>query len=487
MPRRQIAPSTVAHALGGWATSQGPLYRRLAAGIGAAIDRGDLPAGACLPAERRLAATLSVARGTVVAAYELLRDGNVVERRHGSGTWITAAVDAETGDVATVVSAGRLTGRLPGGPPDVVDLGVSILPDAAELRADALAVNPAQLERLTGGHGYQPAGLRALRHRLAELHTATGLPTVADQIVVTTGAQQGIALIAQLLVRPGDTVIVDRPTYPGALEAYARAGARLLGVDVDGAGVRVDDLAAAAAAEQARLAYVVATCHNPVGSVMPEGRRRALAALADGGLVVVDDASLAHLVFVGTAPPPVAAFTSPDAPALTVGSLSKLLWGGLRVGWVRAPEPIAAQLGRLKASTDIGSSTLAQVVALRALADHDAIVERLRRRHAERARLLESLLAEQLPSWRFTSPDGGLSLWAELPSGTADGFAPVAAQHGVLFLPGSAASVDDAHPRHLRLSFALPPDRLETGVRRLAVAWADQTAADDRTGVAAAG
>lgn len=488
MPRRNVAPATVAHALGEWATFDGPLYHRLVEGLRGAIARGDLPMGSHLPAERRLAVALSVSRGTVVAAYEVLREDGLIDRRRGSGTWITSpGLEASTADTATAVHAGRLIGRLLGPAADVIDLGVSILPDTASLPAEALRVDRDDLEGLADRHGYQPAGLRSLRQRLAELHTAAGLPTRAGQVVVTTGAQQAIVLATQVLVRAGDAVVIERPTYPGAIEAFARAGAHLVGIDVDGAGARVEDLAAAAKAHDARVAYVVATCHNPTGAVMPEGRRRAFAALAEQGLVVIDDASVAHLTFEGDPPPPIAAFARAEAPVLTVGSLSKLLWGGLRVGWVRAPQPLAAQLARAKASTDIGSSALAQVVALRALEDYDRIAKALRVQQADRARLLQRLLTERLPGWRFTPPAGGLSLWVELPCSTADAFAPVAARHGVVFLPGSAASVDDAHPRHLRLSFALDPDRLDEGVRRLAAAWAEQNDERSHRSIAAAG
>ncbi len=474
MSMRRVSSVTVAHALGEWRTFEGPLFRRLAGGIASAIQRGDLPAGGLLPADRRLAAALGVARGTVVAAYELLRSDGVIERRHGSGTWITAPHPvAFTADGAMAVRAGRLIGRMLGAGADVIDLGVSILPDAGALPDAALHLDAGDLERLAAGHGYQPAGLHALRHRLARLHTETGLPTAAGQVVVTTGGQQAIDLVARLLVRAGDPVLVERPTYPGAIETFARLGARTVGVDVDGAGVRVDDLVDAAERERPRLVYVVATCHNPTGAVMPEGRRRVLAGLADRDVPVVEDASVAHLTFAGPPPPPVAAFARTDAPAITIGSLSKLLWGGLRIGWVRAPQPLAMRLGRLKASMDIGSSAVAQAVALRALDAYDTIVDDLRARHAERAGVLCGLLAEQLPGWRFDPPAGGLSMWVELPSGSADAFAPHAAQHGVVFLPGGAASVDDAHPRHLRLSFALPPEQLVEGVRRLRAAWAD--------------
>ena len=475
MTKPVVDASLVVHSLGEWLVFDGPLFGKLAAGLVRAIDRGEIPHGHCLPSERTLAQRLSVSRGTVVAAYAAVGERGLVERRRGSGTWVTATPAAPVVDMqdhAAALRSRRLTARsIPVGDA-LVDLGVSILLDTGRLPDSALHLDRPALERAARGHGYLPLGIPDLRRRIAELHTTSGLPTTPEQIAVTNGAQHAITRAARLLVRPGDQVLVETPTYPGAIDAFSRSGASLATVSTDGAGARTDDIGRSAA--RARLAYVMPSFHNPTGSVMPEGRRRELAALADGedDLWLIEDNSLEHLWYQQPPPPPVAAFARGDR-VISIGSLSKLFWGGLRIGWIRAQPTVINRIARLRASDDFGPATPSQVIALGALSDVETVAEECRRVFAERRDLAMGLLEHRLPEWDCTAPAGGLSLWARLPAGTADALAPIAGRHGVTFLPGGAASADDAHPEWLRLSFAETPDRLAEGIRRLTHAWAD--------------
>lgn len=476
MSKAKISETALADAIGEWTTFDGPLFRRLAAAITEAIARGDLPSQRFLPSDRTLARHLAVYRGTVIAAYDLLRDGGWVERRQGSGTRITVDTPRPVVDIhdhAAGLRARRLTARKIDRRHGLIDLGVSILPDSSQLDDSALALDRTTLHRLGRDHGYQPLGSSALRRRIAELHTAAGLPTTVDQVAITLGGQHAIALTARLLIRPGDNVLVESPTYPGAIDAYSRAGAHLISVDTDGAGARVDAIEREAERSPARLSYVMPSCHNPKGSVMPEGRRRALAALSDAQqLWVVEDNSLEQLVLDGPAPAPIAAHAT-GGHVITIGSLSKVLWGGLRVGWLRADRTVIDRMGRLRAALDFGNCTVSQAIALRALDDHDAVVERLRATYRHRSALCAQLLAERLPDWTFDMPAGGLSIWVRLPHGTADDFAIFAARHRVAILPGGAASADEGHLSHLRLSYGLDETHLDIAIGRLADAWAE--------------
>jgi DNA-binding transcriptional MocR family regulator len=470
-----LSPATLARVVAGWERSRAPLYRSLAAAVVAAVDRGDVPRGARLPADRGAAAALQVARGTVVAAYDLLAASGVVERRRGSGTWVVdaGAPQLRLHELAAGLRARQLTREtLAGGA--VVDLALSVLPTPADLPGDAFRLDVGELDRVAHGHGYHPAGLPALRERLAGLHTAHGVPTTAEQIVVTGGAQQAVALTARLLVQPGDVVAVESPTYPGAIDAYSRAGARFATVGGDAAGVLPDRVARTLAARDPRLVYVVPSGHNPRGTVLPDHRRRALAALADEqDTWLVEDECLAWCVYDHDGPPLPIAAHGRDRRVLTIGSLSKVLWGGLRIGWIRGPAPAVARLGRLKAAIDLGNCAVSQALTLGLFDRIEAIAAERRRQLAAGARLLCGLLAEALPSWELRPPDGGLSLWVRLPAGTGDAFAPVALRHGVRVLPGSAASPDEADLDHLRLAVSLPPARLRLGADRLAAAWAE--------------
>jgi DNA-binding transcriptional MocR family regulator len=475
-----MAPARLAAALGPWSTRSAPLYLGLAEALRRAIRRGDIPPGSCLPAERTLAAALTVSRGTVAAAYDLLRTERVLASRTGSGTWVrreAARPITLLHDPAPGAPARRLSGRLVEPASGSVDLATGSLAGLEGLPADLFALpDLPTLERLGGGHGYQPLGLPELRARIAEHQADRGLPTRPEQVAVTAGAQQAISLVGQLLVRPGDAVIVEEPTYPGALDVFGRLGARIVPVPAGASWARAGVLREAVEANAPRLVYLLPDCANPTGQVMPESRRREIARLADEHQVyVVEDNSLADVVLEPRGIPPVAAF-SRTGRVLTLGSLSKVAWGGLRVGWVRGPEEFVDPLGRLEAATDFGTSVLSQVVALRVLDDLPAIAAARRALVRERRDLAQEELARLLPEWTWTEPQGGLSLWIRLPGGTADGLAQVALRHGVEITPGSAHAVDGACDDHLRLSYGAPPAVLREGVTRLAAAWRDYAA-----------
>jgi DNA-binding transcriptional MocR family regulator len=278
-------------------------------------------------------------------------------------------------------------------------------------------------------------------------------------------------------VRPGDIVVVDDPTYPGVLSAFAAAGATVRTVPVDRDGVVLSAMEEALADGPA-LVYVQSGPHSPTGGRLSAHRRRVIARLlADRRVPLVEDVALTTVDWSGVAPlPPVAAHI-PDHPAAAVGSFSKQFWAGLRVGFVRAPTPVAARLVRVKATHDLGSSTVSQAMAL-ALLDHPHHDRAIARRNADlaaRASLLVALLAEQLPSWRCTVPAGGLSLWVQLPEPVAARFADAALRHGVAVATADGLSTTTQHRDRLRLTFAVPEADLRAAAERLAAAWAAAT------------
>jgi DNA-binding transcriptional MocR family regulator len=473
---RRAGPARVAEVLGAWTALDGPLHRRLARALRAAVERAELPAGIALPPERALARALAVSRGTVAAAYELLKRDGLLDSRQGSGTYVRRA-GRPVGAAATranLVYRGHLERPQVG-----IDLAGAALPAAPEVLAAAEEVLRHDLPLLVRDSGYAPLGLPALREAVAGWFAGHGLPTDPGQVLVTTGVQQALALLADLLVRPGDPVLVESPTHPGALDVLRRVGARLVPL-------RLDEVEEQVARVRPRLVHVVPTFATPDGRVMGEGARRQLAALATELRVpVVADEVLADLAIDPVATPPfLAATAGPDAPLVTVGSASKTFWGGLRVGWLRAPEPLVAQLGRMKAVADLGSPLLSQAVTTHLLPLAELA------RAARRAQLgagraaLTGALAELLPDWAWAPPAGGASLWARLPAGDARVLTQAAARHGVWFVPGPSFSPTGGHPDHLRLAFVLPPERLREGVARLAAAWAEGAAGGHRPAAA---
>ena len=457
-------------ALGAWNHGSGPLYRLLARAVTAAVEHGDLGRGARLPSERALAQAIAVSQGVVVAAYDELAADGVIERRRGSGTFVAGSADV---GLPPDREGSALFGRLVAEPtPSLVDLSISVLHEPRWL--PRVAVGPGDVAEVGAD---SPWGVPALRERGAADLTADGLATRPDQVVITTGAQQGISIAIGCWVRPGDVVVVDDPTYPGVLSALAAAGAVPRPVPVDRDGVVLAALDAALA-ERPALVYLQSGPHSPTGGRLSAHRRQVVAGwLAERRIPFVEDVALTSLDWSGTPRPAPVAARIPDHPGAVVGSLSKRLWAGLRLGFVRAPEPVAARMVRVKATHDLGSSAVSQSLAL-ALLEHPSLDRSLGRRDAElaaRASLLADLLAEHLPSWRCEVPDGGLSFWVRLPEPVAARFAPVALRHGVAVATADGLSLTGDHRDRLRLTFALPKRDLRLAATRLATAWSDLT------------
>jgi DNA-binding transcriptional MocR family regulator len=470
------SPAGLRSALDGWRRGTGPLHQRLAAALADAAERRELLPGTRLPPERDLAVHLGVARTTVSAAYKRLELRGLVARRQGRGTYVTGAEGAEAGaraaELATSLQRNLLFRRLGEDPADAVDLLSSGEAPGQALR-DILARAGAAVDvgELADGQGYLPLGYLPLRRAVAARLTARGLATDEQEILITAGAQQALSLLASYYVTPGSTVVVEDPTFPGAIDAFRTAGARILTVPVGQAGPDPGLLAATISESQARAVYLMPTFHNPTGCVVPAQARRELARLCQiSGIPFIEDNTLAELALGDDPPLPLAAHAG-DARIASVGSLSKVFWAGLRVGWIRAPRSLIAQLGRLKAVADLGTSLVSQAIAVNLLADADRICGLRRRELAERLALLQDLLARHLPGWTWRPPGGGLYLWARLPDGSSPELAQIAGRHGVLIAPGPVMSPTGRFDEHVRLPFDYRPATLERGIGRLGGAW----------------
>lgn len=468
----------------------GPLYLRISDGLKRLVDRGDVPLGTVLPAERSLARSLAVSRSTVVAAYERLKRDGWLESRRGSGTWVRrpdptpARVDA----VATArlfLAADGQTGRSSEGrgalPPDTIDLSVAALPATAAVRRAIGAPPGPELDALLAHNGYLPHGLEALRTIVAARLRTRGCMTDADHVVITTGAHQAISLIARQTVQAGDSVIVESPTFPGALDVFRRFGARAIPLPVDEEGARTELLEDVILRSGARLLYVAPDFHNPTGAVMPLARREQIARIAERtGIIVIEDQTMAELDLEGRVLPPSIASIASDATVLTIGSTAKLFWAGLRTGWVNVPSDWLVRMLATKTVADLGSPLLDQLLSVRLLEEVEEVrAERVAELRPRRDTLVTAL-QDRLPDWSFRVPAGGLSLWVQLPSGNAEEFVELALSHGVAVVPGPALSVDDGNRRALRLAFVEDVPRLTEAVDRLARAWAGFTPAAPR-------
>lgn len=448
----------------------GALYAGLAAGLRGAIERGELPPQTVLPPERELARRLHVSRTTVVGAYRALKEDGLLDSRQGRGTWVAGPVaPARSSEVAF---SGELYSNLMGASGDLIDLSAAA-PSPTSVVAEELArTSGAALAGRVTGTGYFPAGLLELRERIAAMHASQGLPTRADEVLVTTGAQQAIGLVTTLLGAAGETVLVEDATYPGALDLARGNGMRPVGVPLDGGGVVVEALEDLMERLRPRFVYLVPVHQNPTGTILSDARSRRVAELSARYRVpVVEDLALRELRLTERPVPEPIAAHDPEALVISIGSMSKVLWAGLRVGWIRAPRPIIERLMRLKIIADMGCAVLSQVIAAAAMPRlDDAVTERRAGLIAGHAALSEAL-AHRLPDWTWDTPPGGCILWVRLPGGDAREFAQVAQRYGVNIVPGQVLSPDGGHADRLRLPFVAEPDVLAEAARRLGLAW----------------
>jgi DNA-binding transcriptional MocR family regulator len=469
--------SDLTSALGDFPRGEGPLYQQLADAIAAAALRGDLLPGTRLPPERSLAQALKLSRTTVVQAYARLRETGTIESRHGSGTWVRRAgkigwPSPQEHEVSSAFRRNVVFRSLIERSKGTISFVSAQLPPLPEVDQAIKDVARKGAAVLGNGEGYFPMGMPALRKAVAVHFAREGLPTREEEVLITNGAQQATSLVAGLLVGRGETVVTEDPTYIGAIDVFASAGARVLALP--GAADSIDmDRLRVLLAMRPRLLYLVPTFHNPTGTLMPEHTRREIARLCQELQVpVVEDNAVAGIAFGRRTPPPVAAF-APGAPILTIGSLSKLFWTGLRIGFVRGPEPWIARLGRFKALSDLGGPLLSQAVAV-ALLEHTAAAEKVRRQElGDRLKVLTELLREHLPGWTWKKPDGGLLLWAKMPEGNAEELAQIAQRHGVAIVAGSANSPDHRFADHVRLPIVADAATMREGVTRLARAAAE--------------
>jgi len=314
----------------------------------------------------------------------------------------------------------------------------------------------------------------ALRAAVADRLTVRGLPTHADELLITSGSQQALTLIATVLLEPGDTVLVEEPSYLAALQAFQLAGATVVPVPCDEDGLDPEAAATLAERHGARLLYTIPTFQNPTGRTLPLERREALVALArSGGFWLLEDDPYGELRYRGEPLPPLAAL---DDRVLSLSTLSKIAAPGLRIGWVRAPESLRKPLTIAKQAADLHSSTVDQAAAalwLEAI-DLDARVAELRRAYGPRRdALLDGLAGALPPGSTHNRPDGGMFVWARLPDGwDAAELLDRALAHDVAFVPGFPFFAGPPDAAALRLSFtAHGPGEIADGLRRLKAAW----------------
>ncbi|OYV98074.1 MAG: hypothetical protein B7Z68_01870 [Acidobacteria bacterium 21-70-11] len=466
-----------------------PIYLQISTGIRELILSSKLPEGFRLPPERRLAEALGVNRSTVLAAYRELKTDALVDSHVGRGTSVLARTRAAAtrGDVPPLpwrqlVREGAIEMQDPllrdllalAERSDVTTFSVGL--PAAELLP--LATLRAVFDELAAEVGPQmllhspTEGLTQFREALCHLMIARGIRYSPAEVLVTSGSQQGLDLAARVFLAPGDAVVVEEPSFFGALQVFRRAQARLLGVPTDRDGMRTDVLESLLARQRPKLIYTLPTFQNPSGTVMSMERRRRLLELAYRFQVpILEDDPYYELRYEGEAVPPLAALDE-HGYVIYLSSFSKVLFPGLRIGWLAAPRPAARQLALAKQAMDLHSGTAGQFLIDRLIRGGHYVrhLQRVRTEYVRRRDLMHEALTEEAPAGvTWTRPQGGLYFWCRFPDPIRQSqLLARAAEQRVSYLPGDACFPDEPGANHLRLNFTFPPaEEIRPGVARL--------------------
>ena len=432
----------LARHLGRWRDRAEDLPTALADALAELIDAGVLPSGVGLPAQRATAQALRMSRGSVSAAYGRLQERGYVVTAPNAGSRV------RSGRVRSMhVGEGRMF-SFTSAPPDTIDLSSGALPASATSR-EALSSALDDLDPYLDTDGYFPAGLPVLRLAVADELSRCGVPTDPHQVLITSGAQQATYLAMNAHVAAGDTVVVDDPTYRGALEILRGLGAHLVAVAYRCAGADLTELRRALRRNPA-LFYCQTGVHNPTGAVMSAERRALLAtAVHDAGVPVIEDCCSFDLTVSGRPAATLALHLDPDQ-VMSIGTTSKTFWGGVRVGWIRTSSQRITGLLEVRKAMDIATSIVDQLYALRFLRSvAGARSGRIVELRAQVART-EDLLRAHLPHWTWDPIAGGTCLWVDT-GGDAVALAEAAKQEGILLAPGPAFSAHNAHRTRLRL------------------------------------
>ncbi len=473
-----------------------PLYQQIQQHLRSGILSGNLAPQTRLPASRALAQSLGVNRITVESAYAELEAEGLIFARVGSGRYVLPVSGMEP-----------LPKDEPGAPWPLWQEGLgapngkaaAMAPDEMLRRAghphpisfasgnsdsrlfpaeDFRKVLQAVMRRdgIAALDYGEPAGHMPLRTTIAHVLASQGLQIRAENVLITAGSQQALALVTQLLLKPGDVILVESPTYSGALNLFRALGFRIVSVPVDRQGMQVEALEKVLQRHHPKLIYTIPNFHNPTGTCLTGARRHQLIVLADRyNVPILEDDFVGDLRYEGHTQPALKAL-DPGGRVIYVSTFSKMLMPGLRVGFLVADGPIFDGLVRFKHASDLATSSLVQR-GLEAYVTVGRYQAHLRRSSLEFRRRRDAMVAaikRHLPApARVDVPQGGLFLWMQLPGGmSAEALLPAACEKGVSFAPGSGFFPDPGcGTDRMRLNFtAQAPDEIEEGIKRLAKA-----------------
>ncbi len=474
--------------------SSDPLYRQIESYLRHGILSGSLAPETRLPASRQLAHDLGVNRLTVENAYAELEIEGLVYSRMGSGTYVLPvgpalpipkndpgapwplwqqSVESQTRSMNSRVAdqIARRAAQDPGLISFASGIGDAHLFPAEDFRKVLQTVM--RRDGIAALDYGEPNGHAPLRETITHILASQGIQTRSDNVLITAGSQQALALVSQLVLEPGDVILVESPTYSGALDLFRALDFEVVGVPVDGQGMQVDVLEKLLQQHHPKLIYTIPNFHNPTGTCLSAARRRQLIVLADRyNIPILEDDFVGDLRYEGRTQPALKAL-DPGGRVIYVSTFSKILMPGLRVGFLVAEGPVYDALVNFKRVNDLATSTLVQrgLEAYVTVGRYQSHLRRSCQIFRKRRDVMLSAIQRELPAdVRFDPPQGGLFLWLQLPDGlSADELLPQALKEGVAFAPGNGFFPDGLGGRNwLRLNFvAQPPEQIEEGMKRL--------------------
>lgn len=471
--------------------SEIPLYQQIGTYLRDAILSGSLTADTRLPACRQLANDLGVNRTTVENAYSMLEADGLVFSRMGSGTYVlpqNLAISKHNTEISLPLWQQSFQSRDVASRADVVD---EMLQAAGHPRPISFAggisdtrqfpseefrkilqsvMRRDQIAALEYGesNGYAP-----LREGITHILASQGLQTRPDSVLITAGSQQAIFLVSQVLLKPNDIILVENPTYSVAIDLFHALGFQIIGIPVDRQGMQVEKLEKLLQQHHPKLIYTIPNFHNPTGTCLSSARRRQLIVLAERyNVPILEDDFVGDLRYEGHAQPSLKAL-DPGGQVIYVGTFSKMLMPGLRVGFIVADGPIYDQLLNFKRLSDLATSTLIQraLDAYVTVGRYQTYLHRSSQAFRKRRDAMLSAIKRYLPSSvSYDVPTGGLFIWLRLPETIlADELLPLACKEGVSFVPGNFFFIGGASGKEwIRLNFASQPvEDVEEGIKRL--------------------
>lgn len=472
--------------------SEIPLYRQIKDYLQQGILSGSLAADTRLPASRQLARDLGVNRITVENAYAELESEGLVFSKLGSGTYVLApdpllslprisagapwplwqeSVAQKNVSQNKLVTVKRRATRHKELIRFASGIGDANLFPAEDIRKALQTVM--RRDGIAALDYGEHSGYGPLRDSIAHILASQGLHTQPDNILITAGSQQALSLVSQFLLNSGDVILVESPTYPGALDLFRAQGVQVVGIPVDGQGMQVDGLEKLLQQHHPKLIYTIPNFHNPTGTCLTGPRRRQLLVLADRyNVPIVEDDFVGDLRYDGHTQPALKAL-DPGGRVIHISTFSKMLMPGLRVGFLVADGPIYSHLVNFKRINDLATSALVQraLEAYVTVGRYQAHLRRSCQIFRKRRDVMVSAIRRYLPpEVRFDIPQGGLFIWLQLPQQLDSAeLLSLAGEEGVDFAPGASFFPDGVQGNNwLRLNFvAQEPGQIEEGIKRL--------------------